>query len=163
MSQIRVADPADRADIITIATDSLYAAYGSFADPAQIANALDEWYDPAVIEVAIEHADIHLVVFETDDAIIGFGSAEQTWADEVEIHMIAVHPDNWGSGYGSEILADLLRWAENQTVDRVACSVFAENYVGTSFFTAHDFSKTGETVGSIGTQQFAEYEYILEL
>jgi ribosomal protein S18 acetylase RimI-like enzyme len=165
--EIREATGEDVDAIRSVARDSWYAAYGGFLEPSAVEGALGEYYDPELIEAGINHDDIafFVAVDETqdDEAVIGFASAEQTWADEVELHTIYVHPDRWGEGVGAALLDRIQEWATEQGVDRIACAVLAENSVGIGFFEALDFRRGSEAKGEIAGVLHDEYEFELDL
>jgi N-acetylglutamate synthase-like GNAT family acetyltransferase len=163
--EIREATADDVAAIRDVARDSWYAAYGGVLDPSTVEGALGEYYDTELIEAGVEHDDIAFFVAESGDegSVIGFASAEQTWADEVELHTIYVHPDRWGEGVGAALLDRIRRWATEQGVDRIACSVLAENSVGIGFFEASGFRRGAEAKGEIAGELHDEYEFELDL
>lgn len=162
-SNIREATLDDLEDILDVADAAWYAAYGGILDPLTIEAALDEYYDPEIIETAIEHDAIVFYVAEADEAVVGFASAEQTWADEVELHTLYVHPDRWGDGIGSALVNRVATWARKKGVDRVACGVLAENVVAADFFEVIGFRRGRETEAEIAGGIHPEYEFELEL
>lgn len=160
---IREATLDDLEDILDGADAAWYAAYGGILDPSTIAAALEEYYDPEIIQTAIEHDAIVFYVAEADGAVVGFGSAEQTWADEVELHTLYVHPDRWGAGIGSALVDRVAAWARKQGVDRLACGVLVENVVAVDFFEVIGFRRGRETAAEIAGEIHSEYEFELEL
>jgi ribosomal protein S18 acetylase RimI-like enzyme len=161
--RVREATVDDRDEIRDVAEAAWYAAYGGLFDPATIASALEEYYDPKLVGTAIEHDAIAFYVAEVDGAVVGFASAEQTWADEVELHTIYVHPDRWGEGIGSALLEQIMGWAREEGVDRIACGVLAGNAVGIGFFEAVGFDRGRETEAEIAGELRPEYEFELPL
>ena len=101
----------------------------------------------------------------TDEAstVVGFASAERTWADEVELHTIYVHPDRWGEGVGAALLDEVAAWARAEGADRIACGVLADNAVGVGFFEAVGFRRGRKTEAEIAGSVREEYEYELSL
>lgn len=172
---VREATTDDVEAIVDVARDSWFAAYGGFLDPDVVEQAIREYYDPDLVASAVEHDDIAFFVADapTDaDApteaggerdVVGFASAEQTWADEVELHTIYVHPDRWGAGVGTALLDRVEAWARDQGVDRIACAVFAENAVGTGFVEARGFERGMEAEGEVVGRFHPEVEFELEL
>ncbi len=156
--EIRSATAQDVDDVIEVAEDAWYAAYGGFLDPATIASAIAEQYDPELVGTAVELDEIAFYVADVD-GVVGFASAERTWADEVELHTIYVHPDRWGQGVGSALLDRVIEWARSQNVDRIACGVLSENAVGTGFFEAVGFERGHEAEAEIAGGIHPEYEY----
>ncbi len=161
--EIREAVPADASAVIDIAQAAWYSAYGGFLDPATIERGLRENYDPELVDAGIEHPEIKLFVAEDDGMVVGYASAEQTWADEVEVHTLSVHPDRWGEGIGSQLLDRVAAWATRQDVERLVCAVAAENTVGCAFFESCGFQRGSNGVGEIGGQEVREYEFELRL
>ena len=157
---LRPATAADVEAIIDVAEASWYAAYGGAFDPSTIAAAIAEYYDRDLLEAAVETDEIAFYVAEAD-GVVGFASAEQTWADEVELHTIYVHPDRWGEGIGSTLLDRVIRWARDRDADRIACGVLADNAVGIGFFEAVGFERGRETKVEIAGEIHPEYEYEL--
>ena len=156
---VREATIDDLDAIRNVAEASWYAAYGGIFDPARIAEALTEYYDPELLEVAIEHDDIAFYIAEADDELVGFASTEQTWADEVELHTIYVHPDQWGDGIGSTLLGRVLNWARERGVDRVVCGVLEENTVGIGFFDTVGFDRGRKADTEVAGILKSEYEF----
>lgn len=177
--EVREATTGDVDGIVDVARDSWYAAYGGFLDPDVVEQAIGEYYDPTLLESAIDHEDIAFFVAEvgrssgggegdgtgTDDGrrLVGFASVEQTWADEVELHTIYVHPDRWGEGVGTALLERVESWARDRGVDRIACAVFAENAVGLGFVEARGFERGLEAEGEVVGRFYPEVEFELEL
>jgi GNAT superfamily N-acetyltransferase len=178
--EIRDATATDVEDIIDTAREAWYAAYGGFLQPQTIEQALEEYYDPELVEAGIEHEEIAFYVAEvvgeessngsgnegidgsSDEnggGVIGFASAEQMWADEVELHTLYVHPDRWTGGVGSALLNRVEAWARERGVDRIACAVFSDNAVGVGFFEAKEFHRGPEVNGEVAGERHLEYEF----
>ena len=160
--ELREATADDADGIVDVARESWYAAYGGFLDPAGIESEFETAYDPELVRAALESEEIVLHV-AVDDGIVGFASAERTWADEVELHTIHVHPDRWGEGIGSALFDRVEAWARRRDVDHVACGVFVENVVAVGFFEALGFLPGDETTVEFGGSPRIEREYALPL
>ena len=160
---VRAATGEDLAAVEAVARDAWYAAYGGFLEPRTVEAGLAEAYDEAVLSAAVEHDDIEFLVAEADDEVVGLASAERTWADEVELHTLYVHPDRWGEGVGSALLSAVEEWAYEQGVDRIACGVFAENAVGVGFFDAKGFRRGREREAELAGEHHPEYEFEREV
>ncbi|MFO7927781.1 GNAT family N-acetyltransferase [Natronomonas sp.] len=158
---IREATDDDVEAVVEVAEAAWYAAYGGALDPSTIAAALAEYYDPELVAAGIDHEAIAFYVAEVDGAVVGFASAEQTWADEVELHTLYVHPDRWGEGIGSALVGRVTEWARERGVDRVACGVLAANAIGIGFFEAVGFRRGRQADAEIAGELHAEYEYEL--
>ena len=160
---VRAATGEDLAAVEAVARDAWYAAYGGFLEPRTVEAGLAEAYDEAVLSAAVEHDDIEFLVAEADDEVVGFASAERTWADEVELHTLYVHPNRWGKGVGSALLSAIEEWTREQGVDRIACGVFAENAVGVGFFEAKGFRRGREREAELASERHPECEFEREV
>jgi N-acetylglutamate synthase-like GNAT family acetyltransferase len=161
--RVREATADDLDAIRDVAEAAWYAAYGGTLAPETIAAALESYYDPEIVTAGIESEAIRFHVAEDGGEVVGFASAEQTWADEVELHAVYVHPDRWGEGIGTALLDRIADWARERDVDRIACGVLADNAVGIGFFEAMGFERGIEAEAEIVDERRAEYEYELEL
>ncbi|QLD85414.1 GNAT family N-acetyltransferase [Natronomonas halophila] len=162
-ADVRPATDDDVEAIQDVAWDAWYAAYGGFLSPSTIESGLTEYYDEELLAAAVDHDDIAFYVAERDGEVVGFASAEQTWADEVELHTIYVDPDYWGEGIGPELFEEIEAWADEQGVDRIACAVFSDNTVGTQFFESLGFEEGTEASGEVAGELHPEYEFEYEL
>lgn len=156
---VRAATTEDLPDVEAVARDAWYAAYGGFLEPQRVEAGVTGNYDEDILAAAVEHDDIEFLVAIADGEVVGFASAEQTWADEVELHTLYVHPDRWGEGIGSALLERVDAWAREQGVDRVVCAVFADNAVGRGFLEARGFEQGLEAKGEVAGELHTEYEY----
>ncbi|MFT4910623.1 MAG: N-acetylglutamate synthase-like GNAT family acetyltransferase [Natronomonas sp.] len=160
---VREATEADLEAIRAVAEDAWYAALGGALDPAEIAGALEAYYDPEVVGAGIESEGIAFYVASVGGEVRGFASAERTWADEVELHTVYVHPDRWGEGIGEALFERVETWARGEGADRVACGVLADNVVGIGFFESVGFERGRTTEAEIVGAVYDEYEYEYEL
>lgn len=160
---VREATIDDIEGILDVATDAWYATYGGLLEPSTVSSALDEYYDQELLKAGVDHDEIAFFVASDEGEIIGFASAEQTWADEVELHTIYVHPDRWSEGIGSALFDRVLTWAQALDIDRIACGVLAENAIGIGFFEAVGFVRGIEANAEIAGEIHSEYEYELSV
>jgi ribosomal protein S18 acetylase RimI-like enzyme len=157
--ELRDATPADVPQIRRVAEASWTAAYAAFLTPGQCRRALDDLYDTESLERVIEDLDdFHLLVAESESEVVGFASAEQTWADEAELYALYICPDYWQMGIGSALLDAIVDLVHRDGVERLACSVFIKNYAGVGFFEAKGFKRLGETVTDVAGSVHEEYE-----
>ena len=160
---VREATAADVEAIRAVAEDAWYAALGGALDPATIAAALSAYYDPDLVEAGVESEAVAFYVASVDGEVAGFASAERTWADEVELHTIYVHPDRWGEGIGAALLDRVETWAHGEGVDRIACGVLADNAVGIGFLEAVGFERGRASEAELVGAVYDEYEYEYDL
>jgi ribosomal protein S18 acetylase RimI-like enzyme len=156
---VREATAADVPRIREVAQEAWQAAYAAFLTPGQCRRALDDLYDPEALERAIDELDgFHLLVAEREDEVVAFASAEMTWADEAELYALYVHPNHWGEGFGSALLDAVAERVADEGADRLACSVFVENYAGVAFFESQGFERLGEARTEVAGSLHEEHE-----
>lgn len=172
---VRPAGPDDAPAIEAIARAAWWEAYPAVLDTEVIDETLDAVYDPAFIREAMgDHDDLLYLVAEADDGEVsaanrtssdvpsdggtplGFASAQQTWADEVEIHTLYVDPDHWGEGVGSALLANVTESAEAAGVDRLRVGVLSGNHVGRAFFESNGFERVETRTAEFGERTVPE-------
>ncbi|WP_255195011.1 GNAT family N-acetyltransferase [Halorarius litoreus] len=154
---VRPADPDDAPAIESIARAAWWEAYPGILDTDDIDETLDAVYDPEFLRDAMtDHDDLLYLVAETDDGVVGFASAQQTWADEVEIHTLYVEPDHWGEGVGSALLASITDSAESAGVDRLRVGVLSGNHVGRAFFESNGFERVETRTAAFGEREVPE-------
>jgi ribosomal protein S18 acetylase RimI-like enzyme len=155
---VRPAGPGDAERVREIAEAAWWSAYAGFLSPDAIRTGIEEGFDPAFVrEVLDEHDAILFVVAEPPEpeaSPVGFLTASRTWADEVELLSLYVHPDRWDEGAGSALIDAAVAAAREAGVDRLRAEVFAENHAGRGFLRARGFEhRGGETVAvTVGEQ-----------
>lgn len=155
---VRPAASEDAPAVRAVAEAAWWKTYPGVLDPDTIRNALDNLYDEAFLrQVLAERDDLLFLVAEREieggaggddpegDEIVGFGTAEQTWADEVEVHTLYVHPDRWGHGIGTALLDAVAESARAAGADRLRCTVASGNHIGRAFLESRGFERV-ETV-----------------
>jgi N-acetylglutamate synthase-like GNAT family acetyltransferase len=158
--EVREAVAGDGEAIREVVEAAWYAGYSGFLTPQQIARELDELYDPEFLERVVgETEGLWFLVCEQDGEVVGFASAAPQWADEAELFTLYVDPDRWGEGAGSALLAAIEVRCRDEGIDRLACSVFCENYAGFPFLESRGFERLGETRTEFGGSVQREYEY----
>lgn len=111
-----------------------------------------------------------LVAVDDTDTVRGF--ADFRWGDaetkdfvdddEAELKAIYIHPDFWGDGFGTALLArgrELLP----EDVDTLRLEMLSENDVGREFYTARGFEQTGTSEYEIGDDVYPTVIYMLEI
>ena len=110
--------------------------------------------------------DAPVFVATRDGEVVGF--AELRWgADETEpfvppgdaeLKALYVHPDVWGEGVGSELLAACL-FAVPPTYRRLTLQTFRENDAARAFYEHHGFSRIDDAVFEIDGDEFPTVVY----
>ena len=96
--------------------------------------------------VGLEDAVFLAVCDETGRAVAGFGCIRQA-ADEGDLLNIAVREDRRGGGYGTQLLAALLRRAEENGAERIFLEVRESNVPAIRMYEAAGFEKVGVRKG----------------
>lgn len=154
---VRPAEPEDIEPIREVTRAAWEAAYAGFMTHETREQALEDGYDPEFLNrVLDERDDLLFLVCERDGELVGFASAQQTWADEVELYTLFVHPDHWEEGAGTELLDAVASSARASGADRLRAAVFAENYVGRSFLEAKGFEQVDEDTREMAGAPYRE-------
>ena len=145
---VETAQPADAAEIASVARRAWHAAYGEFLSADAIDATVDEWYAPASLRGTIDREESVFVVAVDDDAagdsgdverardgrIVGFLNAGYSESvGNVVLSRIYALPDYWGSGIGTAMLGCAARRLVEAGYDRISAVVLADNEVGRSF------------------------------
>ncbi|WP_075937279.1 GNAT family N-acetyltransferase [Halosegnis longus] len=157
MPEIRPATPEDVDAIREVADAAWWDTYPGTLSRDQIERAVDRLYDPEFLrEVVSEREDLLFLVAERDGELVGFGSAQQTFADEVELFTLYVHPDHQRAGVGTALLGEVLDAARAQSVDRLRAGVLSGNQQARSFLEGHGFERTETVTTEVGGESQPE-------
>lgn len=155
--------PDDATAIREIARESWHAAYDPILGNETVTETIDQWYAVDDLEASIVEArareDAVFLIAEVADEPVGFAHAgpHRDRPSVASLNRIYVHPDWWGEGIGSALLArveDSLRTEYN----RLYLAVLADNDVGVSFYESAGFERIG-TQDSDLKPEVEEYIY----
>ena len=168
---VETAQPADAAEIASVARRAWHAAYGEFLSADAIDATVDEWYAPASLRGTIDREESVFVVAVDDDAagdgadaehtrdgrIVGFLNAGYSESvGNVVFSRIYALPDYWGSGIGTAMLGCAARRLVEAGYDRISAVVLADNEVGRSFYDARAFEEIGRQTTTFGGEEHEE-------
>lgn len=161
---VRPAVPGDAAAVRSVADRAWWATYPGVLSADTIRDAVADLYDEAFLRQVIEGRDDILFLVAEDeptaggdpDLVIGFATARQTWADEVELHTLYVDPDRWGEGTGTALLEAVAESARAGGADRIRCEVADGNHVGRAFLEARGFDQVGTVATDVGDETVRE-------
>jgi len=178
---VETAQPADAAEIASVARRAWHAAYGEFLSADAIDATVDEWYAPASLRGTIDREESVFVVAVDDDAagdggvnddaagdggdverardgrIVGFLNAGYSESvGNVVLSRIYALPDYWGSGIGTAMLGCVARRLVEAGYDRISAVVLADNEVGRSFYDARAFEEIGRQTTTFGGEEHEE-------
>lgn len=138
---VREAMPEDASAVRRVATASWHEAHDHVLGSESVDELLDRWY--AVDDLRDSIAESTPPMFVADDGdVVGFaqGSATEDGPADAAVGRIYVHPDRWGEGYGSQLLARLFDALRAEGHEDVWLAVLADNDVGRSFYDDHGFA-----------------------
>jgi ribosomal protein S18 acetylase RimI-like enzyme len=154
---ISVATPADVPAIREVADAAWWDTYPGVLEPDQIRAGLERLYDPEFLtEVLEERDDLLFIVAEREGVVVGFASAQQTFADEVELFTLFVHPDHQRDGVGTGLLEAVETSAREAGVDRLRTGVLSGNRVARAFFEGHSFERIETVTTEVGGGEHPE-------
>lgn len=156
---VRQARPDDGERIRTVARQSMYASYSM--SPDTIDAAVEQWYDDAAIEEAVENEDRQFLVGEREGEVIGFADAVVVGDDETgDLHWLHVHPDYRGEGLAKTLLEETRDALRERGVDVLRGMVLADNSEGNSFYRHHGFETVDEREIEIDGRRHVENVYV---
>lgn len=174
---VRPAEPDDAPAVREVAEEAWWAAYAGVLDADTVREALADLYEESFLRrVLAERDDVLFLVAERADetadedgtdsdegpavggrtGVVGFATAQQTWADEVEIHTLYVHPDHWEEGIGTALLDAVADAARTAGADRLRCEVVSGNHVGRAFVESRGFERVETVTTEVGDETVPE-------
>jgi ribosomal-protein-alanine N-acetyltransferase len=84
----------------------------------------------------------HYLVADVDGALVGYAGLA-FMGTEAYVQTIGVHPDHWGAGLGSTLLATLLTEAARKDADTILLEVRADNARATRLYERFGFTSVG--------------------
>ena len=154
--EVRRASPADVPGIRRVARAGWEAAYEDVLAPETRKQCLAEWYAPEAVERAV--TDPGVSYFVADDAgVVGYASGDADGGENLgRLSSIYVHPDRWGEGVGTELLAAVETTLAERGVDAVRVLVLAENEVGIRFYRARGYDCVDSRTVELGGERCTE-------
>jgi RimJ/RimL family protein N-acetyltransferase len=142
---VRDATPADALAIATVARASWTETYRDIFEPSFIEGFLAEHYAPEALERATlraaERDDAEFLVAERDGAVVAYANYG-VGPRGPELFRIYAHPDHYGTGAGSALLAELHRRIAGR-VDAYVLDVHSRNERGRAFYDRNGFVIVG--------------------
>lgn len=145
---VRPGHQADVEGIQRVADAAWHETYDDILGTDVVDQVLDEWYDEEAIEAGVTHEAQDFVVAVADDTVIGYAHVGPHPPRRVhQLYRLYVHPDEWRSGVGSQLLAEIEQALYDRDVRYYEAEVLAENDIAVSFYESVGFERveTGET------------------
>ncbi|MFT4883614.1 MAG: ribosomal protein S18 acetylase RimI-like enzyme [Natronomonas sp.] len=151
MVTVRPARPDDAPAIRRVARAAWHAAYDDLLGADTVDERVDEWYEIDALEEAVNARGSFSVADDGGD-IVGFAHLAPPRSNPpryfdgeriVVLYRLYVHPDRWGEGLGSRLLAASKRRIDD-SFDRIRLVVYAENDIGRSFYESRGFEQVAE-------------------
>ena len=156
--EIRAATAGDAPGVQRVARAAWHATYDDIVGPERVTETVDSWYDPdRLVEDDVRDPDRPFVVAVRGEAERVLGFAEAAVADEEDaaedadeadeadatgdwhLYRIYVHPEAWGEGIGSALLAAIEAALRERGVEVLRVSVLTDNDVGVAFYESRGF------------------------
>jgi len=161
---VREATPEDAPAVRRVADASWHAAHDDVLDEAAVDELLARWYDVDDLRESIAESTPPMFVAD-DDGVVGFaqGGATADGPADAAVGRIYVHPDRWGEGYGSGLLARLFDAFRAAGHEDVWLAVLADNEVGRSFYDARGFEVHAERTVELAGQSVDDVVLVRDL
>ncbi len=145
---IRKAEPSDAIGIARVHVASWQAAYrgffpDDFLDNLSVGNRETFWKE------AIMLGKSGLLVYEKEGAVLGFASFGESRDEDAvegqtcELYAIYFDPEQWGSGYGAELIEGVLSMLKVQGFSEVTLWVLKDNRRAIRFYRKMGFVPDG--------------------
>jgi GNAT superfamily N-acetyltransferase len=131
---VRVASVGDVDGIGRVARAAYRTAYSPVLGTERVEALLEDWYGQQEVTESVTDSDSRTFVAVDEDGVVGFSSAVIEDDGTGTLGTLYVHPDRWGEGVGSRLLARAGDYLRERGCDRMAIHAFAENEVGVGFY-----------------------------
>jgi GNAT superfamily N-acetyltransferase len=157
---VRLAEPADCAEIAEVHVGTWRAAYQDVLSPEMLAElSVDE--RAAQWRTRIERDSAVVWVAETRGRVVGFASVgpSRTEEDAGELYAIYVLPDAWGSGAARELMASAKAWFASEGYATAMLWVLADNPRARRFYEREGWRAEGTRVEAVRGVEVEEALY----
>jgi len=162
--ELRPATRDDVEGIRRVAEDAWHAAHAPIIGEDATRAFLEEHYDPATLQAAVDDLARICDVAVAESGVVGFvsGGPDERAPERFNLNRVYVHPDRWGEGIGRRLVTRFERTAARNGGDRITLGVMAENERAIRFYEAAGFERRREFYDeSVRTTSFI-YEKTLE-
>lgn len=157
---LRPAHPADVEGIQRVADAAWHAVYDDILGPDVVDQMLEEWYEDDAIESGVDHDAQDFFVAVRDETVIGYAHVGPHPPRRVhQLYRLYVHPDEWRSGIGRQLLAEVEQALYDRDVNFYEAEVLADNDVAVSFYESTGFERVETDETELGGVTASEYIY----
>ncbi len=166
---VRAAVPGDSRAIARVHVDSWRVAYRGLLPDDYLAGLSSEQRTGLWSGILADPSSGHVLVVEVGDAIVGFAHAGPSGDDDAgpetaELYTIYIHPDAWGQGCGTALMAAVLAdlWEEGYRV--VTLWMLATNDRARRFYLQQGWSEDVPVrTQSFGGQVVTDHRFLRSL
>ena len=168
---IRLARPADVADLVAVSRSAFTEAFGHLYSPENLERFLAEWRSPERVAASIADPETRVAIAEDNGSILGYcitvygkGFSERPAprpARPAYLGQLYCTQAATGRGIGAALIEDSLAEARRRACDAVQLSVWSENAGAQRFYARYGFQKVADIDFWVGDHR--DDEYLLEL
>jgi N-acetylglutamate synthase-like GNAT family acetyltransferase len=157
---VRPAHPTDVDGIQRVADAAWHAAYDDILGSTAVDEMLEEWYGDDAVEAGIDHEAQDFFVAVRGGTVVGYAHVGPHPPRHVHrLYRLYVHPDNWRSGIGRQLLAEVEQALYDRDVRVYEAAVLADNDLATAFYEASGFERVDEGETNLAGVSASEYRY----
>lgn len=154
MAAVRDARREDATAVRRVAQASWHAAYDDLLGPATVDERVDAWYAPDAVADDVDRGERPFLVAD-DGGVVGFavavpGDEPAGW----QLYRLYVHPDEWGRGIGTRLLAALEARLRDRGGERLELTTLADNEVAVRFYERRGFDRVGSFEDEAGHRRY---------
>lgn len=154
---IRKVKPGDESALAYIQTESWKAAFQNILSEETLKRCTDINHATEMYKGLLEDNIGNGYILEIDAKPHCIAYWDKTRDEDMEgyAELICIHSlqDNWGKGYGTQMMERVLNEIQKAGYEKVMLWVFKDNDRARKFYEARGFFANGKTIPSMGTQE----------
>jgi GNAT superfamily N-acetyltransferase len=154
---IKIADPADAAEIAELGASTFRATYKAYNTPDNMAAYIADSFRPETILEELEDRRSAYLLARRGDVNIGFAKVRHsevpdcvTAPNPIELERIYVRSDQQGSGVGALLMKAVVEYARTEGCGTVWLGVWERNIAAQGFYENQGFEYVGHKTFRFG-------------
>ncbi|MCT2399037.1 GNAT family N-acetyltransferase [Novosphingobium mangrovi (ex Huang et al. 2023)] len=163
--ELRLANPADAADLARLGAHSFTVKFGHLYRPEDLHGFLAEAHTEAKAAKEIADPKMRVILAEQDGRLLGYcklvmacGWPEHARGERaIELKQLYTDPETTGQGIGARLMDWALEEARRFGADEIQLSVYSDNPGAQKFYRRYGFEKAADIHFMVGEQRDEEF------